>query len=269
MAKGVPQFVERAPAQLSSWVIVVCVIVLVAVLEYANVLGPIRRVLEVGVQPFLKAGTRVVHTVKFPVEWVRIATQKYTYILDLELRYAESAAQLSELERLRLENESLRQLLEGEQATPSGLVSQRRVAAVLSYAQPTVGLGSEDGVAEGNLVFVRGVVVGKIVAVSAHQSQVKLLNTFGESDVLLVQTEAGISGLVSGNGQEILLKEIPIDAPVEVGQRVETSGQVGVLPKLYLGRVLTVRREEGAPTQTAVIDQGVSFYRTTVVEVLP
>jgi cell shape-determining protein MreC len=206
---------------------------------------------------------------KLPAEWVRVATKKYTYVLDLELRYAESAAQLSEFDRVRKENAALRALLEYEQASGAAKPRQRKIASVLSYAQPTISVGQDDGIQEGYLVFVHGVFIGKISKVSAHEAQVKLLAAFSDTDVILVQTEVGVTGLVSGDGRDVVMREIPIDAAIQVGQRIESSGQVGVLPQLYMGRIVSIRRNEGSPTQTAVIDPGVSFYNTSIVEVSP
>ena len=260
---------QKRRDQVNIWLGSVLTVLLLAVLEYAGLLTSLRGGIEQTIQPFLKGGAQVIRTVRLPIEWARVATRKYTYVLDLELRYAESAAQLSELDRLRKENESLRQLLEGEQASLSAQLPQRRLASVLSYAQPTISLGTADSIHEGALVFVGGTVVGRVTQTSVHESQVKLLPAFGQADVLLVQTEAGVSGLLLGENGEIVLTEIPIDAAIQVGQRVETSGQVGVLPHLYVGRISAVHREEGAPTQTAVIDQGISFYRTSIVEVVP
>lgn len=255
--------------QLNVWTVAVFAVFLLAVLEYAGLLRWPRAGAERMVQPFLASSAQVVRTVRLPAEWLRIATKKYSYVLDLELRYAESAAQLSEFDRVRKENEALRALLEYEQASGAAQPRQRKIASVLSYAQPTISLGQDDGIKEGYLVFVHGALVGKISKASAHEAQVKLLAAFSDTDVLLVQTEVGVSGLVSGDGRDVVMREIPIDAAIQIGQRIETSGQVGVLPQLYIGRILAIRRDEGSPTQTAVIDPGVSFYRTSIVEVSP
>lgn len=264
-------FSQKDRAQFNVWLGSILVVFLLAVLEYVGMLGWLRAGLEVSLRPLLEVGANVVRTVKIPAEMVRVASRRYTYVLDLELRYAESAAQLSELNKLRQENSALRALLENEEASSAAKTSQRqrRIASILSYAQPTVSLGTADGIRANYLVFVSGTLVGRIAEVSEHEAQVRLLPAFGDADVLLAQTEVGVSGLLLGDGQEVLLKEIPIDASIQVGQRVETSGQVGVLPHLYLGRVGSIRREEGSPTQTAVIDQGISFYRTSIVEVSP
>jgi len=262
-------FSQKNRAQVNIWLGAAVAVFLFAVLEYAGMLGWLRSGLEIGVSPLLQGGARVVRIVRLPAEWVRVATRRYTYVLDLELRYAEGAAQLSELEKLRQENAALRALLESEQASGGSKVRQRRIGSILSYAQPTISLGRVDGIQDNYLVFVSGTLIGRVSQASDHESQIRLLPAFGDADVLLAETEVGVSGLLLGDGREILLKEVPIDASIQVGQRVETSGQVGVLPHLYLGRISSIRREEGSPTQTAIIDQGISFYRSSIVEVTP
>lgn len=255
------------PTRFRPWLVGSLVVVLLAVVEYIGVVDPLRAAGERGLQPFFQAGVAVVEWLRRPLEWARVATRKYSYVLDLELRSAEQVAQLSELNRLQRENQALRELLAVSTPAASRRLS-RRLAPVLSYAQPTIGLGSADGVELNDLVVVRGVLVGKVMETSRHQARVRLLASFGESDVLLAQTEQGVSGLLTGDGQQVLLTELPITATIQVGQRVETLGQLGVFPALALGRVAALRRQEGAPTQTAVLDQGVSFYRETLVEVL-
>jgi len=260
---------QKARAQFTIWLGAVVLVFLLAVLEYAGLLGWLRSGTQLSVRPFLEGGARIVRTARIPFEWTRVAMRRYTYVLDLELRYAESAAQLSELAKLREENTALRALLESEQASGGSRVKERRIASILSYAQPTISLGTADGIQDNYLVFVSGTFIGKITQTSAHEAQVRLIQSFGDADVILAQTEQGVSGLLLGDGREVLLKEIPIDASIQVGQRVETSGQVGILPHLYLGRISAIRREEGSPTQTVVVDQGISFYRTSIVEVTP
>jgi cell shape-determining protein MreC len=249
------------------WIIVGSVILLAAVFEYAGLLQWLRQVGEFVLRPLKQSAIIGVKQVLYPVEISRIAFKKYTYILDLELRYAESAAQLGELENLRQENTELRRLLEDGQATASTRVNHRRLVSILSYSQPVIAAGQEDGIQEGDLVFVSGVCVGRVKIVSEHQASVRLLNEADPVGVLLAKTQSGATGIIKGTGTQILLTEVPIDVSVGIGERVETMGQVGVAGSMYLGRVQEIRRAEGSPTQSLVIDQGVSFFRSSVVEV--
>lgn len=258
------------------WIMVIVILISGSVLEYAGLTQWLRTGLEYGTQPIRTATVHALATLRTPVEFARISAIKYTYFLDLELKYSEAMNQLSELERLKQENQDLKKLLEGSSqdgtASSSAIIGSRRFVPIISYAQPTISIGSADGVDGGEVVRVSGVFVGKVTVVAEHQAQVRLLQTASITDPVLgkIKSESGdsISGIVTGNGTQVMMKEIPIEAVVEAGQQVETIGQFGIQPGLYIGRVKEVLREEGSPTQTIILDQGVSFFRTTLVEVL-
>ena len=254
-------------AQTKVWVGALFGILCAAVFEYAGLLGWLRVGLEFVSQPLRTASGRAVSTVQRPLEFLRVVTRRYTYVLDLELRYAETVAKLGELEKLRNENQELRAVLEGTLSAQRATQRGRRFASILSYAQPTIDVGTVQGLNGDELVFVAGTCIGKVHQLAKYQAQVKLLSSLGDQDVVLARTESGVAGVITGNNTSVLLQEIPIEAIVQVGQRVETTGQLGVSAGLYIGRVQEVIRKEGAPTQQAVIDQGVSFFRSTVVEV--
>lgn len=241
-------------------------IITVSVLEYAGLLIWLRSGISQVTQPVRETAVQLASSLRQPIDLVRVATRKYTYVLDLELRYAEQSAKLSELEQLRKENQDLRAALEKD-STASSFFQAKRYSSVISYAPPSIDVGTADGLQGGELVFVLGTCIGKVHAVERHHAQVKLLSSFGEDDVLLAKTDTGTSGIVRGDRTRVLLTEIPIEASVQVGQRVETAGQLGVQSGLYIGRVTEIIRREGSPTQTAVIDQGVSFFRSSIVEV--
>lgn len=249
------------------WIGVVLAVIIIAVLEYAGLLIWLRSGINRVVQPVRVQAVRFVNILRRPADLALVATRKYTYILDLELRYAEQAAQLGELEQLRRENQELRAVLEKESTESSNATRDRRYGSIVSYAPPSISLGAADGAQLGELVFILGTCIGKLQAVEQHHAQVKLLSNFSEDDVLLGQTDTGVSGLVRGDRTRVLLSEIPIEASLQVGQRVETVGQLGVRGGIYIGRVAEIIRHEGAPTQSAVIEQGVSFFSATVVEV--
>jgi cell shape-determining protein MreC len=256
---------QRSTTQV--WIGALLGILCTAVFEYAGLLGWLRTGVEFTSQPLRTVSGRAVATLQRPLEFLRVATRRYTYVLDLELRYAETVAKLGELEKLRKENQELRAVLEGTPSAQRAMQRGRRFASILSYAQPTIDVGTAQGLNGDELVFVAGTCIGKVHQLAAYQAQVKLLNSLGDQDVILAKTESGVAGVITGNNTSVLLQEIPIEATVQVGQRVETTGQLGVSAGLYIGRVEEVIRREGAPTQQAVIDQGVSFFRSTVVEV--
>lgn len=271
-----PQHFEHLSSSVFSapyakpWVIAVGVLVSCIVLEYAGLLQWFRSGVEFGTQPLRQTTVKMLHVFQQPLEFARVSNMKYTYILDLELKYSQAAAELSEMQKLRQENQELRTLLEQEKASPSAQTKNfsRRFVSIVSYAQPTIALGSADGLRGGEAVRIAGTLIGKVTILADHQAQLRLLHIASPTDPILGQIEGGVSGIVTGNGTEVVMKEVPVEASIEVGKRVETRGQFGMQSGLYIGRVQRIIREEGAPTQTIIIDQGVSFFRTTVVEVL-
>jgi cell shape-determining protein MreC len=63
------------------------------------------------------------------------------------------------------------------------------------------------------------------------------------------------------------LTEIPVNVKLEVGERVVTQGQDGIAPNIFVGRIASLESKPEAAVQTAVIEQVVSFYEATIVEV--
>lgn len=186
-----------------------------------------------------------------------------TRVDQLEVEYARVLAQLHELERLEKENQQLRTLLETRETQQT---TQRVIASVISYSTPTIAAGSKAGVGTGALVFSAGTLLGQVRSVSEFQSQVSLLRS-ASGPAMVVQTESGVQGVLVGDGKRVLMQEVPRNRVVEVGQRVVTVGQEGVQSGLLVGVIAQVRAEPTAPTQEIVVDQLVSFYETTVVEV--
>jgi len=251
---------------LKWWAMSSLAILAVAVLEYAGLLQWMRSLGNAVTQPLRQATVQLGQHAIYQVNFARVALKKYTYVLDLELRYAEAAAQLGEIQQLKSENEQLKHQLSAS-ATQSGEVSHRQFAPVISYTQPTIGSGSVNGVEIGKLVFVSGVAIGRVSLVERQEASIQLFSEHSVHEVIIAQTESGVSGILNGSGGQVRLEELPIEANVHEGERVITTGQVGVRPGVYLGRIKEIRRQEGAATQEAVLDEGVSFYRSAAVEV--
>lgn len=184
-------------------------------------------------------------------------------IRDLELQYAQSLAQITELEQLRQENQSLRALL-GSSTT----LQDRGVIAspIIAYGRPLMAAGSQEGIQPGMMVLVADTLIGVVTEVSTTQSQVALLHQETAPQVL-AKTEAGVTGIIRGNGQRVIMTEVPIEQTVSVGQRVVTQGQDGIAPNVVIGTVAEVRAEPTSAVQALVIEQIVSFYETSILEV--
>jgi len=183
---------------------------------------------------------------------------------DLQYRYSEAAAIVSQLQTLQQENRELRQMLENTDRSYNQVVIS---APVISFAQTLVAVGSDRGIQPGSAVLHQGTLLGLIDQVDDRQSSVVLLAQLRER-ALVVRTSQGVQGLLRGNGREILLTEIPSDAPLSEGDLVFTETAPGVKAGFLVGRLAKVNRDNQAfATQTAVVEQLVNFFEVALVEV--
>jgi rod shape-determining protein MreC len=247
----------------NEWAVGLILIVGLALTEFVGLNQPGQRVVQRLMHPVQLVARQVTQSIVAPLRYGWSLQKTQRRILDLEQRYAESSAQLGEMDSLKSENEALRGML---QATDTRLEKRVITTPILSYGHPLVAGGSQDGVQTGQLVLVSQTLVGMVTDVSETQSQVHLL--FQEqTQSVVAKTESGVQGLVKGDGKRVLLTEIPVEAEVKVGDRVITSGQAGIPGDIFIGRVASVQAEPQASAQTAVIEQIVSFYHTQVVEI--
>jgi len=235
----------------------------VGVIEFFGLLQPLRRLSEWLLVPVMSVSGQVVQDLELPYFVVHQSFQNYIYIQDIESRYAETTAQLGELNALKKENEELRQLMEKQ--TKSETVKPV-IAPILAYSQPYIGKGQREGVHPGDLVLIAQTLVGRVDEVSDSQSVMTLL-TSTTSLPILVQTESGVNGVLMGDGTQLFMKEIPQDASIHAGERVVTLGQAEVPAGLSVGRIQSVSRSAVNSSQVAVIDQVISFYQSHIVEV--
>lgn len=244
-------------------VVMIAIVIFTAGVELVGLFKPLRSGLERMARPVSSVAQTIVTVVTVPYRVAAESFHSYQRIQDLELKYQELSAQLTELTALREENQALREMLEN---TDRQLITSTIAAPINSYGIPYVAKGSQDGISEGQLVFVAGAAIGKVFKTSAYQSEV-ILFSHPNSIPILVATQREVSGVAVGTGRHLLLTEIPADASIEIGDRVFTTGQEGVARDLYLGEVRRVNHQPAEPTKTAVIEPPVDFYQARVVEI--
>ncbi len=176
----------------------------------------------------------------------------------------------SAYEQLREENDRLRRLVS---LTPSlGYRSQgaRVVARAPGFLSNVIYIdrGATDGVRV-NLPVVSGAgIVGRIVLVSARQSQVQLI-TNSDASVGAMLESSRTPGVLKGTGDyELDLHYIGNSVPVSVGDVVLSSGLDGIFPKgLVLGKVVEVQKGKGV-FQSIKVEPTVDLIRLEEVSVL-
>lgn len=207
---------------------------------------------------------RVLQKIAYPFNRFKKMWNLTARLEDLQYRYNEAAAISVRVAALEKENQELRKILENSDR------SYRQVtisAPVISFAQSFVAVGSQSGIKPGSAVLYKGTLLGLVDEVKEKQSSVLLLAKMLDTGIL-VETNTGIKGLLKGNGQKILLTEIPSDAKLEIGQLVFTSSQVGLEKGLLIGRVVSIlANNQALATKTAVVEQEVNFYEVSLVEI--
>lgn len=258
-----PSYVVPRTQRLRAWTVFGLVVGLVMLSEFVGLATPVRslgeqwwgfwtarinQVSTVATQPFVNLQTLV-------------TTQRR--LRDLEVRYAQSLAQITELEQYKQENEALRGLLNsGTTINGPRIIT----SPIIAYGRPLIAAGSRDNVQPGMMVLMAETLLGVVTEVSDNQSQVALLHQ-EQAPHILAKTETGVTGIVRGNGQRVVMTEVPIEQNVSVGQRVMTQGQDGIAPNIMIGTVAEVRSQPTSAVQTLVIEQIVSFYEATILEI--
>jgi cell shape-determining protein MreC len=237
-------------------------IVLILLVESAGGFARFRGLTEKMLGPTQKIGVQFSLFVSLPYRMMLANYHSYQTLQLLESQSSQLAAALGQQQTLETENKALRSMVN---ATTSSREKQKILEPILGYSQPTI--GNWDQAAQvGDPVFIDGELVGLVSRVSQNQAGITLLSQ-DYSQPLLARTSAGTTGMIYGNGQDLLLKQIPIEQQVAPGQIVYTAGQDGILPNWYIGTITEVHRHEGTPTQEAVVTQGVSFFTSQMVEV--
>lgn len=213
--------------------------------------------------PFASEVTSFIQFVEQPLYSLNSMHSSAAELTKIKALYAQSLSQLTELETLQKENQQLRQMIENRHLS----LKERIVAApVVSYGYPAVSAGSAQSAREGNLILVADTLLGRIVEVGPEESRVELLSS-KDAQPVLVETESGLQGIVKGTGRSIVLTQLPPDSNTNVGERVSTLGQPGIKSGIFVGIISGDQTQATSPIKTVPLDQLVSFYTTSLVEI--
>lgn len=181
----------------------------------------------------------------------------------LESQVTQLQTQLIEMEERLTEAQVCFALLDFGRTNPqyeyiAATVIGREISPFLQYI--IIDKGSEHGILHGMPVVTQQGLVGRVDAVIAKASRIKLItdstsvvNVFLQS----AETEAQLLGSLTG---DVSLDMIPLDETVEPGDVVLTSGLGGNYPpNIFVGQVLSVQQRENALFQTATVQPIVDF----------
>jgi rod shape-determining protein MreC len=181
----------------------------------------------------------------------------------LEEALARSQAELVELREIASDAARLSELLDYVSAVDS---QETLTAEVIGYDQNNllrtiiINKGARDGLATGMPVVTKQGLVGRIIDVTALASRVLLISDPSSSVSARLQTsraQGAVQGRLTGS---LRMSLIPLEAEVEVGDVVLTSGLGGNFPPdIVIGQVTSVRQFEFELNQEAEVRSLVNF----------
>jgi len=175
------------------------------------------------------------------------------------------------LEESSKENYRLRSMLGFSFATSMELISAEVLCrdSTSHFNSMFINKGSKDGI-EYNMPVITDVgVVGKVVRVAPHVSQVQLLID-KMSCISAICKRTGDEGIVQGTGEDLLvMKSVAGESPIRIGDILYSSGYGSVYPRdLEIGTVVKIRREFQRMTKILYIQPAVNFVETLRVFVI-
>ena len=180
------------------------------------------------------------------------------------------------LREAEIENRTLREQLNFKREAPHFDIDAADVIGRVISRDPsnlartiTIDLGYEDDVAKGMPVVTARGLVGQITTVGPRSSRV-LLIIDPSSSVNSVVQDSRATGVVEGRlSGDLVMRFIPQEEQISVGDIVLTSGLGGNFPKrLVIGQVTAVRQHDIELFQEATVRPSVDFNRLEVVMVI-
>lgn len=167
------------------------------------------------------------------------------------------SAELARLEKMRLENQILRESLGFLAGGDLSLIPAEPISFdPLSIEKKAVlDRGEIHGVSVGDAVVVLGrVLVGVIVQVSAHTSEMDLISS-SEVRIAARTSSGGATGVVRGeHGLGLMFELVSQNEVISEGDKLVTSGLGGQFPKdLFIGEVGAIRSSESELFQSASV----------------
>lgn len=105
--------------------------------------------------------------------------------------------------------------------------------------------GSNHGIKKGYPVVTPNGLVGKVISANSNYSEIMLITDPNFSVAVRIDRNR-VEGILSGNGNNCLVKYIPLEEDVLTGDRIITSGLDEVFPEgILVGAVTSVNKKKG------------------------
>lgn len=153
------------------------------------------------------------------------------YIDGLEKRNAELMLQVNELRNFALENKELNDILQFNTSTNYDLITAKIVSRLVSKINGyfIISKGISDGIQQGMPVITDRGLVGIIITTADNYSTVRTYENSLFRVAVKVQ-RSNVDGILSWDGINLLVKNVPTTEDVEIGDRIIVSELSSMLP---------------------------------------
>lgn len=150
---------------------------------------------------------------------------------ELKQENARLMLDLNRLRKYRLENEELRSMLAFRDTSKYPLVPAKVVSKLVTKTQGNfiINRGSRDEIQKGMPVLNPKGLIGLIVDVAENYSVVRTLNN-SNLNIAVTMQRTNLDGVLSFDGRNLVIKNIPATYDVQIGDRVETSSFSSLFP---------------------------------------
>ena len=241
-----PLFKQGLPSRLRMLIAFIAAIGMLYSDLHFGMLKPLRQGLTMVLYPIEQLLILPRDAVIWFVRYASTASDIVGQRVTLERKEIENSDSLLQVEQLRIENESLRSLFDLRKS-----IKHKTVAAQISHEtrdafsnRIVIDRGSQHGLAPGHPVINAQGVVGQVARVSPITAEVSLV-TDPSLMIPVALPRSGLRSLASGtgDGQQVELKYLNINAEVEVGDVLVTSGLDGLYPSgLPVAKINRVER---------------------------
>lgn len=205
--------------------------------------------------------------------WRESGTLTPEALQDLYDDRVELAIDRLELEKLKEENELLRQELRFIERSGAKEVAAQVLAKSVSHSVSRflIDVGAKQGIQLGSAVVSgEGVYVGKVIELNGHSATVSALTDPTHSLAVSLLNESRTIGVANGTVGDLLqIDFIPTDQAIQENDLVVTSGLEALVPSgLLVGVVNTVEQQMGSPFQQAIVEPLSDIRRLSLVLVL-
>ncbi|KNZ69566.1 rod shape-determining protein MreC [Thermincola ferriacetica] len=187
---------------------------------------------------------------------------------ELKKQIAELQKQNNLLKEYEYQNLRLREMLDFKDSIAGNY--QLVAASVIGHNPSnwfkviTLNRGNADGIKKDMAVVTDKGLVGRIINVAEHSSDVLLIldNNSAVGGIVQVTRTPGVVEGLSDNSGYVRMIHIPKDAPIRENQVVVSSGLGGIFPKgLPIGRVVRIQTQSNGLVKVALIRPFVDFNR--------